>query len=329
MRCLRFLLMGGMVLALSVQAWGTTIPFSGSYNGPLYMHMQNFDDSVVYDYNGGFLADGTTPITLNQAYDVSLVKTWAALNTMQGESAWGIFSVEYIADAVVDPNSANRINLLGSNLFVDGDQGIELVGIFSGGVDQQVVFTQSPFGTPGDTQTIVGGGYDIKFYAQPKTDVDNGILGYDYGAGGALARTALGNYPTIGFDASDNPLPNSTLVLELSSQPGIEAQEFLSTFIPDASGSGNGSFNFYASVTGGTMQTIFDTNIFPCGSAVPSILGTTADVRFEGKSTPADPNLWLVHSSDPITLANVPEPITMAGLLMGIGCLGRYIRRRR
>lgn len=32
---------------------------------------------------------------------------------------------------------------------------------------------------------------------------------------------------------------------------------------------------------------------------------------------------------DNIQVINVPEPITMAGLLMGVGCLTRYVRNRR
>ncbi len=34
------------------------------------------------------------------------------------------------------------------------------------------------------------------------------------------------------------------------------------------------------------------------------------------------------YSFDLLGTSNVPEPLTMAGLILGVGCLGRYVRRR-
>ena len=39
--------------------------------------------------------------------------------------------------------------------------------------------------------------------------------------------------------------------------------------------------------------------------------------------------VWSFTSDDPVRGNMVPEPVTMCGMLLGIGCLGRYIRKRR
>ena len=337
MRCLKLLLMGGIVLGLTVPTLATTIPFQQKYNGPVYLDIENYDDSVLYDWNGGLLADNLTPIVVGNAYNAGLVKkSWAGYSTIGAETAWGIFKVGFIEVAeVTGPNGITQVSPR-VKLFEDGDNSLELVGTFYGGQDQTVTFQ-----TPGalGSQKITAGGYTIDFYTQTVGIYDGGG---PVGGPGATNRFSLERYPTVGYDAAGNLLGSAELVLRLKSQPGIQQDEFQATFVPDGFGSGNGQFNFYASVfgdptlyttplnplAGGSMNDLFNYEAFPCGGAVAAVPGTTADIRFKGTTDPTNKE-WIVHSSDPATGGAIPEPVTMAGLLLGIGCLGRYVRRRR
>lgn len=337
MRCFKLLLMGGIVLALTVPTRATTIPFQQAYNGPVYLDIEDYDDSVIYDWNNGLLADGQTPIVTGTAYPAGLVKkSWPGYATVGNESAWGIFKVGFIEAAeITGPNGITQVSPR-VKLFEDGDNSLELVGIFYGGQDQTVTFL-----TPGalGMQEIAAGGYTVDFYTQTVGTYDGGG---PVGGPGATNRFSLERYPTVGYDAAGNLLGSAELVLRLKSQAGIQQDEFEATFTPDGGGSGNGQFNFYASVygdstlyadpldplAGGSMNDLFETDIFPCGGAVAVVPDTWADIRFKGTSDPTNKE-WIVHSSDPATGGVIPEPVTMAGLLLGIGCLGRYIRRRR
>ena len=337
MRCFKLLLMGGIVFALAVPTLATTIPFQQAYNGPVYLDIEDYDDSVLYNYNGGFLADGTTQIVTGTAYAANLVaKSWPGYRTIGAESAWGIFKVGFIEAAeVTGPNGITQLSPR-VKLFEDGVSNLELVGIFYGGQDQTVTFlTAGALGM----QKIVAGDYTMDFYTQT---VGTYAGGGQVGGPGATNRISLERYPTVGYDPAGNLLGSAELVLRLKSQAGIQQDEFEATFTPDGGGSGNGQFNFYASVfgdptlyttplnplAGGSMNDLWDTDVFPNGGAVAAVLGTTADIRFKGTSDPTNKE-WVVHSSDPATGGVIPEPVTMAGLLLGIGCLGRYIRRRR
>ncbi len=64
--------------------------------------------------------------------------------------------------------------------------------------------------------------------------------------------------------------------------------------------------------------------------------GVTADIYLgghdylSGLKTPGLNDNWIVYTPDPADMiAAVPEPVTMAGLMLAIGCVGRYIRKRR
>ncbi len=339
MRHLKLLTAVGVMLAVAASAGATGIPFKQPWQGPVVMHLTNYDDSVLYDWNGGYLADNVTPIQLGVAYAPAQVKQYPGIATRPGESAWGVFRIDQILGAeVTGPNSITPVSP-NVELYTDGDAGVELVGIFYGRQDVSVTFlTPGPLGI----QQITGTGDRYEVFAQP-VGTYNG--GGPIGGPGASNRVAgvPNEYPTVGYvgDGTNTLLPGAQRVLTGVSQAGVETHEILANFTPDGGGSGNGTFNLYVSLGPvdpdgagplgsyvGTDNYIFDTDAFPNGGATASVPGTTADFRLKGTTEPTLKE-WLVRSSDPLTGAMVPEPLTMLGVLAGIGGVAGYIRKRR
>lgn len=104
----------------------------------------------------------------------------------------------------------------------------------------------------------------------------------------------------------------------------------------------------YFDVTGGTLADFFDTDDYMTPASginfanglIPS-QWCDAWIQFSATPSgdgpnptqnPVDPNApfdWLLDNTDPVRTYVVPEPVTMAGLMLGIGSLVGYVRRRR
>lgn len=337
MKTLKLLAVLGVLAALSVPAGAVGIPFSQAWNGPLVWHITNWEDSTVYDYNGGLLADNVTPIVFGTAYSAGLVKPiTTGIATVAGESAWGIFQVDQILTGGI--TGPNGISPGAIQLYSKGTSPTDVLGIFYGGADATVTFNDStnPFST-----RITAAGFNYEIFTQPDTIFDSLVSpGLN---GGAAARVDINEWAgLLGYDGTgtNTLLAGAERVITGDGQAGMTPQEFFAVF--DFSQL-TGTFESYISVApsteafdsggasvgfSGTQNTYFDTNIFPTGGFVPFVAGTTADFRIKGTSQPTN-FPWLVGSSDPVTTAFVPEPMTMLGLMLGVGGLAGYIRKRR
>jgi hypothetical protein len=313
--------MGGIVLALSSPTWAVGIPLNQAYNGPLYMQITNWDMGTYYT---GHLAGGTTDVTTGVWYAPSALDSYRSTSLQTGEDSWGIFRVTSIFNATLD-TITNSVSQGSTQLYVYGTGSTEIVGMFRGRADNQVMFDL----VGGKLQqTIRSSGDTIDMYTQPLGTATN----WDAGMFGPAGRTAADAYKLIGHDAAGANLPAAELVLQGVNQTGFLDDGVMTTFTPSPSGmSGNGGFGMYVSWTGGTELLKYDTNIFKNGAV-------TADVQMAGSiwatSLPFVPlpgyiEPWLARTSDPVGLGVVPEPVTMASVLLGIGCLSRYIRKRR
>lgn len=321
-RILLLLIVASMFLALSGPAWAlsTNIPFRVGYGGPVSWHISNWDEGRVYT---GLLTNGD-PVTVGTVYTSAQLQSIAPKGPAGVGDAWGIFRVETIFDAAL--TGPNSMTIGSTQLYGHGDEGTELVGIFYGRQDDTIVFNadgsqtinSDPLGYFGDR---------IDLYIQPVGTAANWINGM----AGPGASAVAGTYPGIGDD------PDSTLVLTGFITPGFSnggLDGSFSNFTPQGA-TGEGTFGLYLTWDGGTDLNRFGSpttpGIFPFfgGPGAPF----DADARLKGTISPtifplADP--WLVNTSDPAFMyVTVPEPVTMAGVLLGIGCLGRYIRRRR
>lgn len=308
------------ILIAGGQVTADSIPIS--HIGPHIMHLTNYDDGVVYDYNGGFLADGVTPITLGQPYSVSLIATTFNGYALQpGESTWGVFKIDQSLGGVI--TGPNTITPAGSNItYSDGDAGLELVGIFYGSTDLTVAFAVDPI-TSSLTQVIRSSGSNFEVFTQPAGT-------YDDGDAGATARAAANEYPGLGYDGTgtNTLLPGAQLVLTGQTQSGLVTYDAISVFAPSGINTGDGTFAQFISLgtlpngATGSDNAFWDSNVFPCGGAVADVAGTTADFRLQGTTSPTN-KPWLVSSSDPLSGASIPEPATLSLLAIGGAALLR------
>jgi hypothetical protein len=330
MKPIKLCLMLAFVGAFAAQASAVGIPYTQSYTGPVIWHITNYEDSVVYDYNNGLLADNATPITIGQAYPVGQVKI-ASLGTATGratgasnEASWGIFQVDQISEAFISGPNALSDNHV--TIYDAGTSGYDVLGIFYGGEDQTVTFNSAT------SFTTESSGFNYEIFVQPKGTYDAATTP----GMGPGARTDVNEFPTIGYDGTNTNtlLPGADLIVTMTGQPGMTTTEFESTFNVNTI---TGHFDTYMSVgpvsgtaSLGSENSAFDKNLFPTGGYVPVVPGTTADFSIDGSSKPNNLG-WLVRSSDPVqTYATpVPEPITMFGLLLGVGGISGYVRKRR
>jgi len=246
----------------------------------------------------------------------------------QVEDTWGVVKVQ---ELVADP---------GATVFWSGasDPNSEIVGLLYGSVDTYVGVDPAT----GD-QVVSSAGLFLDLYEQPK-----GIFSENLGSAGRISFT---KYQGVGFDAAGNPIPGAKLLLHLESTDdkapanataasdidgdGDPDGDFRAQFTPEAFpiGSGTGESSLFWDLLGGAW--------FPTGMEVQPFYFPALDPRF-GTSQYADlhsgqdfdpaalgPADWIVTSDDPTRGYFVPEPVTMAGLMLGIGSLLGYVRRRR
>jgi hypothetical protein len=161
---------------------------------------------------------------------------------------------------------------------------------------------------------------------------------------GSLNRPNLTTYTGV-TDAT------ATMLLQLDSVPGFirtapggvpikggPATEFETQFNA-LSFTGQGLA--YFDVTGGTMATNFDLGtIWTPASLTNGVPNCDAWAKFDaypaldGPNPSGGPNIgppydWLVKTGGQVYTSYVPEPVTMASLLLGVGCLGGYVRKRK
>jgi hypothetical protein len=313
----------GVVLALTVPASAMGIPFKVPYNGPFVMHLINLDMGTLYT---GLEDDGVTPVTDGVEYTPGELESIRHSTLEDGEDAWGVFRIDTIyTGSNTGPNAISQGSV---NLYSHADSAYEIVGIFYGRSDNTIEFDDG-----GTEQEIHSAGDTFEMFVQPKGWSEVGATTWDTALSGPSARIDTNEYPGIGYDGTgtDTIMLGAEQVLVGTTQAGFLDDEVVSVFEPSG-GTGTGSFDIFLSWTGGTQLALFDTNGFPNEFAPPTPNGETADLRLKGTIVPlvlplGDP--WLVGTSDPAYGTMVPEPITMAGLMLGVGSVVGYVRRRR
>lgn len=319
MRYCKLFLMGGIVLALSMPAWGLSL--LQPYNGPMTMQLANWDEGTVYHNLTNDVTYDRAALDLLPTTDPGSGGAWRSLAINGGGSdTWGVIRIDNIYSTEATPK-----------LLFDGIGGpTSLTAIFYGEQDTYVRQTVVEGNT---VQFIHGTGMKVAFYEQPMSTslFDPMTNGPSTGWGGTAGGPSF------------TGVTDGSLVWTMLSAPGNNSayptDEFFESFFPgDVYNSSNGKVLFnmttipFDSVIGGItgpQNWQLDTNSF-----LTAIISTRVDVTttFTASSDPGqypDIGNWLIRSSDPFNVNIIPEPATMAGLLLGIGCLGRYIRKRR
>ncbi|MCX5677117.1 MAG: PEP-CTERM sorting domain-containing protein [Planctomycetota bacterium] len=328
MRHLLVLLIVGLVLVVSSPAWAVSIAFNQPWNGPIVLHLTNYDMGTIYSGPPGTYGRIDTAAGLLAFTTAGGTVSKAPVN--MGDDGWGVFRVDQILTAkVLGPN---QIQATGTELWANGNGGAELVGMFHGLYDVNLRIN------PDGSQTVDSKGMLYDFYAQ--------TLGTFNPSLGSAGRIGPGAYTTVGLPGLVAGASNwvggaaaTGFIAPLTgiAPPDIEQKSGFdpALAVPFAAGRADVFFNVLHGDLGPGKPTTLDTNFF---KGTDSTGPTTADIYLAittyGNNVGNVPGAfggfdWTVTSSDPASAFIVPEPVTMAGLLMGIGCLGRYIRKRR
>jgi len=316
MRILRCLLIVGLALGLAGPAWA------------LYLQGYNSGDPLTFHFN-------SLDVGASYQYGTHLGVAACDANTISGpaggqgnEDAWGIARVTNITDP------SNSVTYWDA-----GTSGTEITAIFFGIVDQSISYSQLI--PTSDRSISYSQGFKFMMFEDPAINWNPNQ--------GPLARAGALNYPTV---------TDGTLLLEAVGVMGIldtlqttPGNPVWATHSADAilnwdsaahnfvigvqNGSGH-AFADIADVDGDTVATGWQ---YAGGLFSTSNPLVNADIRLDWTlwppgAVPTNPPpvggvWWDLSDSDPVQMSYIPEPVTMAGLLLGIGCLGRYIRRRR
>lgn len=312
-RYCKLLLMGGIVLALTMPASAITL-VTGENNFKII----NRDNGTVY-YNigpkGAWIGDPVNVANGVAILDAYLPKDIAVGRRFASEDSWGIAHTTDIHD--VD----------GTVIWQSLSANTELTWMFHSATDYYAEVSDGVGSVHTDSVGLIA-----ELWEEPKlggTPINM--------TKGSPWRTGLSTYTGA---------TEGTMLLQLTSAPGFlhvagdfggPLAEFESIFNAVSNSS---SGTAYFDVTGGTMASFFDTNtITSTAGQINGVPNADAWIQFTATAASDGPNPsklggippydWLVTSEDPVRTNVIPEPMTMAGLLLGVGCLGRYIRKRR
>lgn len=334
-RLLLMLLVGGIVFAQAVPASALTW-----LNNPAQQRMR-FD---ILDWTMGKAYQPVAPLPVegvalvdaqpqnvtpgSMAINLPQVGVGGIGNALVGQNddTWGIIKVLSIN---ADPGA--------TTFWADAaDPNVEVVGFLYGGVDTYI-------GTnPQFQQVVSSAGLFLDLYEQPKGNFTENL--------GSAGRVSFNQYEGVGFDAAGNAIPGARLLLHLESTDdkapadstvlsdidgdGDPDGDFTATFTPAAAppGSGTGESSLYWDCLGGDWGPNFEVQPFYFPIRDPRF-GSSQEGDFHSGQDfdPAalGPSDWITTSDDPTRGFFVPEPVTMAGLMLGIGSLLGYVRRRR
>lgn len=364
MRAWKMITAVALVMAVSGTAWAVTVP--GLFQDWNYWKSRNADNGSgyvvaglaagdVFAFDPSTLVGGVpTPVagTLNGGPAVRTVTKFQAPGALDADGAlpgtrledtWGIALLYQIAKGnVVAPASPGTIVSFTGPIGYDnsaGTQGTWLTAMFYGGVDTAVVVTQGNGVLPGQNGIPVGQQRDqaqtsgLKFRlwavdaalmvptgATPGTKDSVNLVDYVPGN-----RVDLDTYTGWTGDT----IPGSVLLVTSTQQ------YFASSIVVDAAGNfvsnptnasslytdiALGGPGFWNPIIGGPPNHLLDPLAAP---GVPN-----ADAWFQWTLDTGQRN-WNVHSDDiGGVYAAIPEPVTILGVILGVGSLGGYIRRR-
>jgi len=325
MKGIALLLLGGLVVAaLTGQASAISL---GGFSGGITMDITDLDVGSLYN-----VADGTYTgaATLNGLPQTSVagqgVPAGAANINGSLSDTMGIFRI-------------NNIQTIGTNQFLfQSSANDELTAIFWGLTDTYLSQTTDSSGVH---QQIHGTSLQIAIFENTSGVTNwpgNGAPGpgsFSVGPNGTDGKAKL-QYTAI---------TTGKLVWTMRSTSGLRF-DFLTGEFFDSFNQGSAAYssvgNFLANMTSvdgwgsGADNYLLDTQTVPAFQTGDSAGTPTgfADVtyNFHGTQENNSNGTWLLLTRDPVDAfaqPPIPEPVTMAGLLLGVGCLTRYIRKRR
>jgi len=311
-----------------------TLPSLGGYEGYVYFKFTSYNMATSYGTEPGSFTLGIDNVNdlpqlgyygAGASGDVYYDRDGnSSLDSMFNDSlmedGWGIFRITEIRAA----NSANT--LLWQD---DGKDGVEMLGIFYGMVDNAVYAYPTRFGGQSEIQS-----QDVQYaiYINPAGSFAAANTGSLTGAG-------QGSYGRFGFDQYNgitNVAGGDLLLSGFSVAGGTSGftngddvtdadVQFMSKLFPNASdNSVGGSYNTRISLTGGLWYDNFylgDPDAADMSLQGTFILNDNADKFVNPVGN------WNVQGNDPIRgyYTNVPEPMTMGLLALG----GLALLRRR
>lgn len=324
MRILKLAVIVGFLAALVVPASALTLP--SYFGGVNYLKSRNEDSGSLYFISDPalFAASGGFGHAYTQAEIAAANSGITKIQSVGGignEDSWGIVRMYHIETGLLDP-SKTQVNANGVVSFDDslGTDSTQIVGMFYGGVDASVTW----FGP--NTVQIQTVGTNFELWA---------VEGANLLASATAAGVAPVNGVTlVGFNAANRTVPSEYAGwLDATSKAGgvqllsgvTTEQLFLGTInVSGVAGSSNTYFDINAAGPG-----IWDL----AWGANPGLLSfqnsVPSDMWFNWTISNSQRG-WASQSQDNGGVANViPEPVTMLGLLLGVGGVGGYIRRRR
>jgi len=335
MRLTKVVFVTVLVLAVAGPAWAVTVPPPG-ISPFTSIQCRNQDVGTGYTPPASFVGDGI----YHDPNTAGIVKN-PVRDPVGHEDTWGIFATHLLSHGDL---GADGIDIVpGVPVFFsngDGSNTTWVVGMFYGGVDQKIQFL-SPDPSHVSKFSVLNRGLQFDIYAVDPTKLTAANM-LNLKAFNSGTHTIDDRYPgwvdanTVGAGSG------ATFLMHGSSQYfefiGQQTDPNLGPFKFD--GTTNVYFdvdpNYVNPLTGttGAWANVANSNHFPTPQIDPNTDPLPGDHLSDVFLTFTDQGSsqgWDTFSSDQGGWANVssiPEPLTMVGLFLGVGGLGRYLRRR-
>jgi hypothetical protein len=312
MRTLKLCIMLGVLAALVVPA--SAISLQG---GGVVFDIFNWEQSTTY--SGGTTgnwyfktitssitdASGVVHTYGQDASHTNLLSALTPSGPVKGaadEDSWGLLLINTIRPGTVQTSPLD-VNPQNPPYFTEGDGGKSLRGVFWG-TDDDAVQQVAP-----DMVRIFSSNVNFNIY--------------EYGSGAPVPGTLDPSTRITGTPAVFAGWSDGTGVLEAK---GVSTWFRYQGDFP--AGLPEGSNISYQLITGGAWDPVLDDTFWTAPNGSNATLKATWDISGITNTPVSGSGIPWVNSSDLNKGSVIPEPITMLGLLLGVGGLGGYLRRR-